>query len=50
MGDRIWQDRGKALEWYARTLRHEPNAKMMVVDSQVSKKAHIVEECIIFTA
>lgn len=41
--------RSKALERYARTLRHEQDAEMMDVDSLVSKRPRVEEECIIFT-
>lgn len=48
-GTTLAGESSKALERYAHTLRHEPDGEMMVVDTQVSKKARVEESCIIFT-
>ena len=48
-GKHIVGEGSKALERYARTLRHEQDAELMAVDSHVSKKPRREEECIIFT-
>ena len=48
-GPHLAGEGNKALERYARTLRHEQDAELMAVNSCVSKKPRREEECIIFT-
>ena len=48
-GPHLAGEESKALERYARTLRHEQDAELMAVDSHISKRTRREEECIIFT-